>query len=139
MGLFVLLAVVYTVLTNVYSLYLGGFSELLSPAETVLVYVIAAGAALVLTLLAYQFKQAGQVNPASSVAGLAGMTMSLFATACPVCPPLWVALLGLTGSLFFLADLRLPIELASLALLTVSWHVTAQRISTANTCEVRLR
>lgn len=63
-----------------------------------------------------------------------GGFIAMFATACPVCQPIWLVWLGFGSVSAFLADVSIYVALLSLSLLFVSLHYSLRSIS--NVCEV---
>ena len=64
-----------------------------------------------------------------------GGFIAMFATACPVCQPIWLVWLGLGSVSGFLADFGVYFGLLSIGLLIVSLHYSMK--SASGTCEMR--
>ncbi len=134
-SLLIVLGFAYVVLTDVFVLSLMQFNSIIRPLDVLLIAVIAFLAALSTTLSLYRMREFKAFSKRGS-AGVFGSFVGFFATACPVCAPIWLSWLGIAGSFAFLTQASLYIELSSIALLTVSLYLTAQAVN-KKTCEVK--
>ncbi len=122
----------YALFTDIYSIPLGGFNPLLKPVDAGLITVIALLTSLIITLMAYTIKT--NLGTRGKKRGILGSTIGLFATACPICQPIWLVWLGLGSQALFLVEISTYVSLASIALLLVSLHFMARGIAD-KTCE----
>ncbi len=134
-ALLILLGFAYVVLTDVFVLSLMQFNSIIRPLDVLLISVIAFLAALTTTATVYRMREFKSFSKRST-AGFFGTFVGFFATACPVCTPIWLSWLGVAGSFAFLTQASLYIELASIALLTVSLYLTAKAVN-KKTCEIK--
>ena len=86
-------------------------------------------AALAITLHAFKFEQARKAVRAESVASAAGLFLGLFTSACSICYPLVLTLLGVPTALAVLPFGGFEIQTASLALLFASVYFSSRQIS----------
>jgi hypothetical protein len=143
LALFFVFLFLYAVLTNVVVLNLLYFDSNMPAWRAVppvslnpnlqwwdaLPTVLLAGlAALGFSIAAFQLREMSGLR-AGGGAGMAGSFLGLFATACPICQPLWLFWLGLGGVSAFLADWSIYIFAASLALLAFSVHKGLQAVT----------
>ena len=134
-ALLILLGFVYAVLTDVFVLSLMQFNPIIRQLDVLLIAIIALLAALTTTLTIYRMREFKAFTKRSST-GFFGSVVGFFATACPVCTPIWLSWLGVAGSFAFLTQASLYIELASIALLAVSLYLTAQAVN-KKSCEIK--
>lgn len=125
LSLNVILIPVYWVASGVYIPSLMSFNQRVSLLQTLIVSLIAFLTSLLLTMLYYQQSSVKRMHGKAGI--LAGF-IGFFASACPVCPPLILSLLGLGGSLYFLADYGLHIGILSLTLLVFSIMMVSENI-----------
>lgn len=134
-GVFILLLGVYAVLTDIVVLSEGvALNPNLKLLEASLVLAIALLSSLTLTLVAYRSRMLGARIEKRNFFGSA---VGVFATACPVCQPIWLVWLGLGSQALFLIEISTYVALASITLLLVSLHFAAQNIAN-KTCGVPL-
>ncbi len=125
------LAPLLAVTSNVFSpsgLSLNPFAE---PLRIALVAAIAAAMAVNGAILLRNFEMRMALGGKAAAAGSAA---ALFASACPVCQPVWLIWLGLGSATAFLSDISLYIGAFSLLMLLVSIRQSLR--SSSNTCEV---
>lgn len=128
------LGAVYAVLTDILILNPLGVNPKLDTLNAVLIAIIVFLTSLVLTLTFYRLKKNMRENAGEKTGIIAGI-LGAFATACPVCQPIWLVWLGLGNASIFLVDYATPIALASIALLLFSLHLAAQAVY-RKTCEI---
>ena len=124
--LLVLTSAFYLVVTGAYVVSLGQFNQNIEPLRVALTILISILTALVFTVLLY--KQTQPLVCKQTAPGLFGSFMGLFATACPICFPLLLSLIGVGGSAALaISQNTVPIQLASIALLLASIWLTFKR------------
>ncbi len=135
-GVFILLSGAYAVLTDIVVLSDGvSFNPNLKLLQASLVIAIAFLSSLTLTLVVYRSRTLGaRIEKKNFLGSAAGV----FATACPICQPIWLVWLGLASQSLFLIEISAYVALASIALLLASLHFAAQNIAN-KTCGVPLR
>ncbi|MEK6954403.1 MAG: hypothetical protein AABX01_05315 [Candidatus Micrarchaeota archaeon] len=109
--LFTILLGAYFLMSGTFLLSLMQFNESAEMPFVALQVLIALLAAIQLSIM---------LNFGGKKGDLAGGFVALFASACPVCVPLWIYALGLGGSLAFLSDFSLAMGLFAVALLAYS-------------------
>ena len=93
------------------------FNPLAEPLGIVLTIVIAILISLNLTVLFYNYEQKNMVKKKTT---LIGGAVALFTTACPVCQPTAIVLLGFGSAVGFLSEISIYIAIASIAILLFS-------------------
>lgn len=131
----ILFLALYTILTDIVIFGTFEMNPLAKPLDMVLILIMALLAALAFTLGIFQWKQARTDHSSIPKAGLAGGFLGFFATACPICQPIWLVWLGFGSVFVFLTEISLFVELASIALLLIAIHGAAQGI---NHCKRRI-
>ncbi len=111
------LGAIYTLaMTYVYAVFTNlKMGEEINPLNGILTIFMAILSGLYLTVFTYNFK-AMRIKR-SGKAGFAGMFIGFFTSACPICAPLLVSLLGLSAPLAFILGRNLLLEIASILLL----------------------
>ncbi len=103
------------------------FNSSLSWWDAVPTVLLAGLAALGFSIAAFQMAELSRIAPASKL-GAAGGFMGAFASACPICQPVWLLWLGFGSVSAFLADWSIYIFAASLLLLAFSIHASLQAV-----------
>lgn len=87
----------------------------INPINGILTVMMAVLSGIYLTLFIYNIREMRAKNPGK--AGFAGMFIGFFTSACPLCTPLLVSLLGISAPLAFILSRNLLLEIASIMLL----------------------
>lgn len=129
LGIFVVLSLAltafYFLVTGIYVVSLGAFVETLEPLRFALTIIISLLSALAVTLMVYKQEQPLVCN--ANAPAFLGSVIALFTTGCPVCFPILLSALGVGGATALAISANaIPIQLASIALLTASIYYTAR-------------
>jgi hypothetical protein len=135
----------YAVLTDIFILQPISSNPNLKPFEASLILLAAFFASLGFTIASFQIyelkilskKEAGGMLGSSAGAGIGGSLLGIFASACTICQPVWLAWLGLGAASAFLVGYSIYIILASLAVLLFSIHLGLKAV--VQGCAVRRR
>ncbi len=109
------------ILSTVVMIYVYGMSanlimaEEIKPLNGILTIVMAVLSGIYLTIFIYNHRSMRTKN--SGKVGFAGMFIGFFTSACPICAPLLVSLLGISAPLAFILGKNLWLEIASIMLL----------------------
>lgn len=111
------LAVFFTaVMIYIYAIFTNlKMGKEINPLNGLLTIVMAILSGVYLTVFTYNLRTMGTKNPGK--AGLAGIFIGFFTSACPICAPLLVSLLGISAPLAFILGKNLWLEIASIMLL----------------------
>ncbi len=126
------------VLSTVIMIYIYGVSanlimgEEINPFNGLLTIVMATLSGVYLTVFTYNLRMMRTKN--SGKVGLAGMFIGFFTSACPICAPLLVSLLGISAPLAFILGKNLWLELASIMLLLFALYKLSDSM---NKCPIR--
>ncbi len=117
--LFVILFGIYAVFTDIVVVFPGpiGLNPDLNWINVALIFFITLTASLSLVIT---FFYPGITITQTPKKGLFGGILGIFATACPICQPIWLVWLGLGSASVVLIDYSTPIALVSLALVLYS-------------------
>ncbi len=110
----VVMTLIYAVFTN---LTMG---VEINPLNGLLTITMAILSGIYLTVFIYNQKEMGTKK--HEKAGLAGMFIGFFTSACPICTPLLVSLLGISAPLAFILSRNLWLEIVSIMLLLFALH-----------------
>ncbi len=111
------LAVLSTaVMTYIYAVFTNlTMGVEISPINGFLTIIMAVLSGIYLTMFIYTQREMKTKNTGKT--GLAGMFIGFFTSACPVCTPLLVSLLGISAPLAFILSRNLLLEIVSIMLL----------------------
>lgn len=98
----------------------------------ILTIVMAVLSGIYLTIFTYNHRLMRTNN--SGKVGFAGMFIGFFTSACPICAPLLVSLLGISASLAFILGKNLWLEIASILLLLFALYKLSDSM---NKCQIR--
>lgn len=129
LAIFTALALVFTafyfIVTSIYVVSLGEFVETLEPIRLALTIIISLLSALAVTLMIY--KQEQPLVCTTNAPAFIGSFIALFTTGCPVCFPILLSAIGVGGATALtISSNAVPIQLASIVLLTASIYYTAR-------------
>ncbi len=117
--------VFYLLLTGIYVVSLGEFIENPEPLRVFLTLLISTLTALAITLALY--KQEQPLVCSQNAPAFLGGLLALFTTGCPVCFPVILSAAGISGATALaVSSNAVPIQLASLALLSASIYYTTR-------------
>ncbi len=126
------------ILSTVVMIYVYGISANLimageiNPMNGILTIVMAVLSGIYLTIFTYNQRLMKTKN--SGKVGFAGMFIGFFTSACPICAPLLVSLLGISASLAFILGKNLWLEIASIILLLFALYKLSD---STNKCPIR--
>ncbi len=104
------------VMTYIYAVFTNlTMGAQINPFSGILTIVMAVLSGIYLTIFIHNQREMGIKN--HEKAGLAGMFIGFFTSACPICTPLLVSLLGISAPLAFIFSRNLWLEIASIMLL----------------------
>lgn len=127
-AVFAITWVVYAVFTDIIVVQDKWFNPNLKLLDASLITFIAFLTSLLLAMMVFVAKNnLGETR--GKKRGVLGSFIGVFATACPICQPIWLVWLGLGSQALFLVEISLYVQLASIALLLVSLHFVSQGIS----------
>lgn len=106
--------------------------EEINPLNGLLTIVMAILSGIYLTIFIYNLRMMRSKN--SGKVGLAGMFIGFFTSACPICAPLLVSLLGISAPLAFILGKNLWLEIASIMLLLFALYKLSD---STNKCPIR--
>ncbi|MBI4044735.1 MAG: hypothetical protein HY392_03425 [Candidatus Diapherotrites archaeon] len=127
LALTIILVPLYVILTGMLLLNPIEPNPKIEPINAFLIILIAVLSGLVIVVTLFKLKQ-NIAGKQSGKTGAVGSFLGLFATACPVCQPIWLIWLGLGSATAFLADYSTLIALAGTLLLLYSLHAAAQAV-----------
>ena len=137
LALSAVLVALYVVLTGMLLVNPVELNPKIEPINAALIILIAILSSLVIVLTVFKLKQNIGLEQGEKT-GIFGSVLGLFATACPVCQPVWLLWLGLGSTTAFLADYSTPIALAGVLLLVYSLHSAAQAVH-KKTCDMNTK
>lgn len=128
------LAVFFTsVMTYIYAVFTNlTMGVEINPLNGILTIVMAILSGVYLTVFTYNLGIMRIKN--SGKAGLAGFFIGFFTSACPICAPLLVSLLGISAPLAFILSKNLWLEIASIILLLFALYKLS---GSKNKCPIR--
>lgn len=110
----IVMTLIYAIFTN---LTMG---VEINPLNGILTITMAILSGIYLTVIIYNQKE--NRTKKHEKAGLVGMFIGFFTSACPICTPLLVSLLGISAPLAFILSRNLWLEIASIMLLLFALH-----------------
>lgn len=116
----------YFVVNGIFVLSLLEFNQTAEPLRVALTVLISLLSALAFTVWLYRQEQPLVCAP--TAAGFGGSVLALFATACPICFPALLSLVGIGGATALAVSANaIPIQIASIALLVASIWLTTKK------------
>lgn len=106
--------------------------EEINPLNGLLTIVMAILSGIYLTIFTYNLRIMRSKN--SGKVGFTGMFIGFFTSACPICAPLLVSLLGISAPLAFILGKNLWLEIASIMLLLFALYKLSDSM---NKCPIR--
>jgi len=133
-GLFLVITLLYFVLTGIVLINPIDVNPSLKALNVGLTIIISGLTALIGIITWDRMTLQSSLN--DSKKGLIGSAVGLFASACPVCQPIWLLWLGLGPASAFLVEYSTLISLMGIGLLLFAIHSS---LSTPLTCEPLLK
>ncbi len=132
------LAVLSTaVMTYIYAVFTNlTMGVEINPINGILTIVMAVSSGIYLTVFIYNLREMRAKN--SGNVGFAGMFIGFFTSACPICAPLLVSLLGISASLAFILSRNLWLEMASIGLLLFALYRLSSSMNKCSCSEKKI-
>lgn len=123
LGIFsiILMTYIFAIFTNLIS----GIS--INPVGSLLTIIMAILSGIYITVFLYSVREVNCGKPGKT--GFAGILVGFFTSACPICAPLLVSLLGLSAPLAFILSKNLWLQIVSIAILSFALYKLSGSIS----------